>query len=133
MQSCMLSGQFANRMTDLTKARHGQGACHLPPSETRSDNDVRFQSNLDRQHVLGTAETVWDAVRHPSLAGYRIYYGTGTRAYFQPSGHDINTCNTMRYSVKELGGAKTYYFAVTAFGTCGNQSTFSNEAVKPSY
>jgi hypothetical protein len=57
------------------------------------------------------------------LAGYKIYYGTtsGNYVYYVDIGNVIN------YRIMDLGEGLTYYFAVTAYDTSGNESEFSAE------
>jgi len=57
------------------------------------------------------------------LAGYRVYYGevSGTYTNFVTVGNSPNV------SIGSLPLDKTLYFAVKAFDTSGNESTFSNE------
>lgn len=56
------------------------------------------------------------------LAGYRLYYGT------QP-GNYSNVLNVGDFTSAQLSdlGSGTWYLAVTAYDTYGNESDFSNE------
>ncbi|HXW68039.1 MAG TPA: S-layer homology domain-containing protein, partial [Dissulfurispiraceae bacterium] len=56
------------------------------------------------------------------LAGYKVYYGTVSGDYTQ----NVNVGNVTNYTVSNLA-AGTYYFAVAAYDTSGNQSTYSNQ------
>jgi len=60
------------------------------------------------------------------LDGYLIYYGTASRSYSQV----IDVGNVRSYTVTNLAGGHTYYFAVTAYDTTFNESVFSNEFSK---
>jgi len=62
----------------------------------------------------------------PNLAGYRVYYGTATRAY----GQGIDAGNVTTCSMTGLRRNTTYYFSVTALDTSGGESGFSNEVSK---
>jgi hypothetical protein len=64
----------------------------------------------------------WDASTSPNIAGYKVYVGTASRTYGAP----IQIGNQTTYTVTGLGTG-TYYFAVSAFNTSGNESGFSNE------
>src|SRR5881396_1033391 len=64
----------------------------------------------------------WDANSETTLSGYKLYYGTASRNYATV----INVANRTTYTVTALGPG-TYYFAVTAYDTLGNESAFSNE------
>ena len=57
------------------------------------------------------------------LAGYKVYSGVSSRNYTQ----NTDVGNVTSYTVTNLSGGTTYYFAVTAYDTSGNQSSFSNE------
>jgi hypothetical protein len=59
------------------------------------------------------------------LAGYKVYYGTVSGSYSQ----NINVGNITTYTVADLNNG-TYYFAVTAYNTSGNESEYSNEVSK---
>ena len=66
-----------------------------------------------------------DGTSLTDLAGYTIYYGTASGDYSQ----SINVGNVTTYTVPiSIGG--TYYFAVTAYDTTGNESDYSNEVTK---
>ncbi len=59
------------------------------------------------------------------LAGYKVYYGTSSRDYTKT----IDVGNTTTYQITGLSGG-TYYFAVTAYDTSGNESDYSEEVSK---
>jgi hypothetical protein len=82
--------------------------------------------------TTGSATLAWDApTTHEDgtpatdLSGFKIYYGTSSGNY--TSTIDVGNINT--YVVDNLVSG-TYYFAVTAYYTSGNQSGYSNEASK---
>ena len=56
------------------------------------------------------------------LAGYKIYYGTSSGSYTTT----VDAGNVTTYNVPALPSG-TYYFAVTAVDTSGNESDYSNE------
>jgi uncharacterized protein YjdB len=60
-----------------------------------------------------------------AVAGYRIYYGTSSGTYTQSA--DVASAGTtpVTYTLNLSPG--TYYFAVTAIGTDGQESDHSNE------
>lgn len=62
-----------------------------------------------------------------NLAGYRIYYGTSSGALTQTI--QIANPSTTSHIVEHLG-AGTYYFAVRAYTTAGQESGNSNVASK---
>ena len=67
----------------------------------------------------------WDPNTEPDLAGYKVYYGTASHSYGPP----IVVGKQTTYTVTGLG-IGTYFFAVTAYDTSGNESGFSNEVSK---
>ena len=75
--------------------------------------------NADAQQVT----LAWNACTGSNVAGYNVYYGTvsGTYAYYQNAG------NTTSYTVTGLSPGATYYFAVTAYDSSGDQSADSNQ------
>jgi len=77
-----------------------------------------------------TATLAWDAVIHPNLGGYRVYYGTAPGVYIQPPGSGIDVGNVTGHTVTGLTSGTRYYFAVTAYDTLANESAFSNEVFK---
>ena len=76
-----------------------------------------------------TAVLAWDAVAGPSLAGYRVYYGTAPGTYLQAIGKGIEVGLSTTYTVTELTGG-TWYFAATAYDANGGESIYSNEVSK---
>ena len=65
----------------------------------------------------------WDPDTVPYLAGYKMYYGTASRSYGTP----IDVGNVTQYTLTGLTARKTYFVAVTAYGSSNNQSGYSNE------
>jgi hypothetical protein len=57
------------------------------------------------------------------LAGYQVYYGLAPRFY--DVAVDVGLATSAVLSDLEAG--RTYYFAVTAYDTSGNESVFSTE------
>ena len=73
--------------------------------------------------LAGSANLRWRANNEPDLATYNVYYGASPRSY----GNPIPVGNSTSYEVDGLADGQTYYFAVTAVDTSGNESGFSNE------
>ena len=67
----------------------------------------------------------WSPNSEPSLSGYKIYYGTGSRDY----SHSIDIGNTTEYTLSGLDEGVTYYLALTAYDTDNHESDFSPELV----
>jgi hypothetical protein len=64
----------------------------------------------------------WDPSTSTELAGYRLFWGTTSGQYTTT----IDVGNVTTYTVPGLT-AGTYYFAVAAYGSAGESSTYSNE------
>jgi hypothetical protein len=60
---------------------------------------------------------------------YRIYYGTASGNYTEEK-NITNADSIVTYPVLDLADGQTYFFAVTAVNTLGNESGYSNEASK---
>jgi hypothetical protein len=58
------------------------------------------------------------------LAGYKLYYGTSSGNY--TSMINVGNAATYTYTINNLARG-TYYFAVTAYDTQNNESSYSNE------
>ncbi|UFS68940.1 fibronectin type III domain-containing protein [Geomonas sp. RF6] len=60
------------------------------------------------------------------LAGYRVYIGTSSGKYDE----SFDAGSRQNYLAYNLVPGTTYYFAVTAYNTSGEESPFSEEVVK---
>jgi len=73
-------------------------------------------------YVLGT----WNKNTEQDLAGYKVYWGTSSRDYDSviDVGKNNNTVlsDTLLYDI-------SYYFAVTAYDTAGNESEYSEQVI----
>jgi len=65
----------------------------------------------------------WDNNTETDLDGYRVYYGLSSRDY----GHIFNAGKENTVEIQGLEEGRTYYFAVTAYDTSGNESDYSIE------
>ncbi len=65
----------------------------------------------------------WDPSTDPSVTGYNLYYGGGSRNYTNIV--DARKSNTV--SVSNLVVGSTYYFAATAYNAAGLESDYSVE------
>ena len=81
----------------------------------------------------GTATLTWDPPTTNSdgtpladLAGFGVYYGISSGTYNQY----VYTGSVTSYTVDNLTSGLTYYFAITAYDTSGNESGYSNEVSK---
>ncbi len=73
--------------------------------------------------VSGKITLAWDPNSEADLQGYKIYYGNSSRNYSVV----LDVGNVTSYTVRGLDESKTYYFAVTAYDTAGNESDYSEE------
>ncbi|WHZ24884.1 MAG: hypothetical protein OJF47_003996 [Nitrospira sp.] len=71
----------------------------------------------------------WNANIESDLAGYRVYVGTSSGLYGSP----IDVGKAMAYAMANLKVGITYYSAVTAYDTSGNESLHSSEVSKSVY
>ena len=71
----------------------------------------------------GEVNLAWDPNTEPDVAGYRVYYGLGSRNY----DHVMEVGNSTSCVVTGLEQGRTYYFAATAVNTANIESDFSNE------
>ncbi|OQX87002.1 hypothetical protein B6D60_04935, partial [candidate division KSB1 bacterium 4484_87] len=65
----------------------------------------------------------WNANTENDLAGYKVYFGTNSRNY----DHTVDVGTDTIYTVTDLTPGFEYFFAVTAYDTAGNESSFSEE------
>jgi len=65
----------------------------------------------------------WDPNTETDLGGYTLYSGTSSRSYANSVDIGLST----EHTVPNLVEGDTYYFAVTAYDTNGNESPFSAE------
>jgi hypothetical protein len=78
------------------------------------------------QYCFGYAQAVnleWDQNKEPNIVGYKLYYGNSSKNYSIP----LDVGNQTKYIVKNLAEGTTYFFAITAYNNCGNESDFSDE------
>ena len=59
------------------------------------------------------------------LKGYKVHRGAATRAYDM----SVDVGNVTTYTMVGVANG-SWFFAVTAYDACGNESGFSNEVVK---
>ena len=67
----------------------------------------------------------WDPCIETNLAGYRLYYGPTPRSQGTYPNMVVISKSAVTWQLTLSSG--TYFFALTAFDTSGNESTFSNE------
>ena len=69
-----------------------------------------------------TVTLAWDASASGGVAGYRVYYGTNSRAYF-----GMTNAGLVLTQAVVLPHRGRWFFAATAYGTNGLESDFSSE------
>ena len=65
----------------------------------------------------------WDANTSPSIAGYKVYYGSASGSY----SYGIDVGNVTSYTVPNLQDGTTYYFVMTDYDNSGQESGYSNQ------
>ena len=79
---------------------------------------------LNPKNIYAAQVTLeWDAIIHPLLEGYRVHYGTSSGDYDVT----LDVGNWTSCTIADLEDDETYYFAVTAYSTEGEESDYSNE------
>jgi len=73
-------------------------------------------------HAASSVTLAWDA-SDPGVAGYNVYYGTGSGDYTQV----VDAGNQASATISNLSDGSTYYFAVTAYDPNGLESLPSGE------
>ncbi len=80
----------------------------------------------------GNVTLTWAANREPDLAGYKIYVGTASGTYGFP-GSPFVTGKITSYTISNLPKGETYYFAISAYDSAGNESSLSAEVSRSLY
>lgn len=79
--------------------------------------------------TVGSAILSWNASPDTDLAGYKVYVGTQSGGYTF-TGSPFTVGNVTGYTLNNLPKGQTYYFALSAYDTAGNESILSAEASK---
>lgn len=98
---------------------------HMYASTHDTTRTVTSQPATHLQLTWSAPATNRDSSELQDLAGYKLYYGTSSGNYTMS--HDVG--NQTSYTLQGLENGQTYYIAVTAYDTSGNESTFSAEVV----
>ncbi len=77
----------------------------------------------------GSVTLSWSANGENDLAGYKIYFGTSSGNY-TASGSPTVIGRVTSYTVTGLQRNTTYFFALSAYDSAGNESALSGEASK---
>ncbi|NUO83190.1 fibronectin type III domain-containing protein [candidate division KSB1 bacterium] len=81
------------------------------------------EQTLFSSALAGNLEVSWAANTEADLAGYKVYYGQESGKYLA----HIDVKLALKYAFNNLTEGQTYYFAVTAYDTAGNESGYSVE------
>jgi hypothetical protein len=65
----------------------------------------------------------WESNMESDLAGYRVYYGTSSHSYTDTKDVGLSTTT----DINGVINGTTYYFAISAYDTSGNESLLSEE------
>jgi hypothetical protein len=76
----------------------------------------------NQYHAYKAPTTNADGTPLTDLGGYKVYYGLSSGNYT----NSLDVGNVTTYKIYNLTPG-TYYFAVTAYDTSGNESDYSNE------
>lgn len=98
----------------------------LPPSPTPPSTPPSSSPST------GNVTLTWAANREPDLAGYQVYVGTTSGTYSFP-GSPFMTGIVTSYTVSTLPNNQTYFFAMSAYDSAGNESGLSAEVSKSLY
>jgi len=74
--------------------------------------------------IASSASLKWDANTEPDLAGYKVYHSAESAPLEGTLPLDVN--NQTIATISGLDPAKSYKFAVSAYNTAGQESSFSN-------
>ena len=80
----------------------------------------------------GNVRLTWRGNQEPDLAGYKLYIGTASGIY-NFSGSPFSIDNATSYIASNLPKGQTYFFALSALDTAGNESVLSAEISKSLY
>ncbi len=84
-----------------------------------------ISSLFSQDAQAGQTTLAWDPNTDAGLSGYKVYLGNASRSY--QSSLDVG--NKTNATVTNLQEGATYYFAVTAYDSSRNESSYSNEVV----
>lgn len=82
--------------------------------------------------TTGSATLMWSPNSEPDLAGYKVYVGTQSGLYTFP-GSPVTIGSITSYTIINLPAGQTYFFALSAYDSQGNESTLSAEVSKSIY
>ena len=98
---------------------------HIPPPSPLNSALLTFLGILIYTTSSYAAQVTleWHVNKEQDIAGYKVYQGTSSRNY--DASMDVG--NWTSTTIADLEDNETYYFAVTAYDTDGNESGYSSE------
>lgn len=130
--SCSASGGWSGSRTTSGNQTVGPLVANTSFALTCSSADGNAVTMI-MVNVKGVLTLSWlaptenvDGTPLTDLAGYRIYYGDSSRAYFNSA--DVNDSGATSYALTVPSGS--YYVAMTALNLSGDESAYSNEILK---
>jgi hypothetical protein len=84
---------------------------------------VWFLSTNPTSVAATSLELSWNANTETDLAGYIVYYGNASSNY----NSSVDVGKATSYEINNVTNGKTYYVALTAYDTSGNESAGSQE------
>jgi len=105
-----------------------------PPSSTPPSTPPSPPSSSTPPASPSTANVTltWSANVESDLAGYKIYVGTNSGTYNFP-GSPFVAGKVTSYTITNLPKGQTYFFALSAYDSAGNESGLSAEVSKTLY
>jgi uncharacterized protein YqjF (DUF2071 family) len=115
----------SHRTLLLTPAANKSGASTitLTVSDGFLTNSTSFLLAIPLAWGSSSVTLAWDPNTEFNLAGYKVYYGVASGVY--TNSVDVGNVTTNR--VTGLAQGVTYYFAITAYNTSGQESDYSAE------
>lgn len=104
--------------------RHAISSCHLCPGRLWLIYLAAFVFGTELSDCQAT-ELNWRPNPENDLAGYKVYSGVSAGCYTKV----VDVGNTTHYQIQNIESGVTYYLAVTAYDTAGNESQYSEEVM----
>jgi hypothetical protein len=102
-----------------------------PEEQQKPNNNGQVQPPPPPPPPKKSATITWTANTEADLAGYRVYVGTRSGVYSFAGPFEV--VGPTSYTVPNLPGGTTYYFAVTAFDKTGQECAKSGELSRSVY
>jgi hypothetical protein len=83
-------------------------------------------TNVSVQTGLTTIALTWNTNPEADIAGYKLHYDTDAAGY--PYANSVNLGNVTSYTLSSLTTGTTYYTAISAYDSDGNESLVSANA-----